>query len=80
MCVCVRVCVTGVGGAEGHVCVYVCVGGGDCWDSDAGGKGQAMQSICCADAGRGQLLGEIRCCCSSSLEAILLDSDGVNFL
>lgn len=28
MCVCVRVCVTGVGGAEEHVCVYVCVGGG----------------------------------------------------
>lgn len=50
------------------------------WNSDAGGKGQAMQSICCADAGRGQLLGEIRCCCSSGSGASLSDCERVNFL
>lgn len=80
-------CVAGRGLAWGHSggkasawCVCVAAGVGGVWgrgiwghgqDSDAGGKGQAMQSICCADAGRGQLLGEIRCCCSSSLEASL---------
>lgn len=67
-------CVTSGGGFSG--------GGtwGHGWDSDAGGKGQAMQSICCADAKGGQLLGEIRSCCSSSLEASLWDCKGVNFL
>lgn len=39
------------------MCVHSDVAGGVTrghgWDSDAGGKGQAMQSICCADAKAG---------------------------